>query len=150
MNEIKINDIVTHYLRYTHIYHFIIWKFTSNSYRLAKVKWTVTGDFQRKKGVRLLILWNFVDRRPHTSLGFDLDKAPGLTSPTRGLEQPEFVGTAYVSLLHTRVCPTYWYYSYVLSWIWLTEGSGSMFISISGCVFSLRAVVYIAYLPSLH
>lgn len=34
-------------------------------------------------------------RRPHTSLGFDLDKAPGLTSPTRGLEQPEFVGTAY-------------------------------------------------------
>lgn len=41
-----------------------------------------------------------VDRRPHTSLGFDLDKAPGLTSPTRGLEQPEFVGTAsaYVSL----------------------------------------------------
>lgn len=39
-----------------------------------------------------------IDRRPHTSLGFDLDKAPGLTSPTRGLEQPEFVGTAYVSL----------------------------------------------------
>ncbi|XP_065942942.1 centrosomal protein of 112 kDa isoform X5 [Magallana gigas] len=34
-------------------------------------------------------------RRPHTSLGFDLDKAPGLTSPTRGLEQPEFVSTAY-------------------------------------------------------
>lgn len=34
-------------------------------------------------------------RRPHTSLGFDLDKAPGLISPTRGLEQPEFVGTAY-------------------------------------------------------
>lgn len=63
-----------------------------------KVKWTVTGDFQRKKVVRLLILWNLVDRRPHTSLGFDLDKAPGLTSPTRGLEQPEFVGTAYVSL----------------------------------------------------
>ncbi|XP_078313646.1 centrosomal protein of 112 kDa-like isoform X6 [Crassostrea virginica] len=35
-------------------------------------------------------------RRPHTSLGFDLDKAPGLTSPTRGLEQPELGGTAYV------------------------------------------------------
>ncbi|XP_078313645.1 centrosomal protein of 112 kDa-like isoform X5 [Crassostrea virginica] len=34
-------------------------------------------------------------RRPHTSLGFDLDKAPGLTSPTRGLEQPELGGTAY-------------------------------------------------------
>ncbi|XP_056023139.1 centrosomal protein of 112 kDa-like isoform X2 [Ostrea edulis] len=34
-------------------------------------------------------------RRPHTSLGFDLDKAPGLTSPTRGLEHPELVGNAY-------------------------------------------------------
>ncbi|XP_061172999.1 centrosomal protein of 112 kDa-like isoform X2 [Saccostrea echinata] len=34
-------------------------------------------------------------RRPHTSLGFDLDKAPGLSSPTRGLEQPEFAGHTY-------------------------------------------------------
>ncbi|XP_062621542.1 centrosomal protein of 112 kDa-like isoform X5 [Saccostrea cucullata] len=34
-------------------------------------------------------------RRPHTSLGFDLDKAPGLSSPTRGLEQPEFTGHTY-------------------------------------------------------
>ena len=46
-----------------------------------------------------------IDRRPHTSLGFDLDKAPGLTSPTRGLEQPELGGTAYVSCSVQRFVP---------------------------------------------
>lgn len=57
-----------------------------------------------------------IDRRPHTSLGFDLDKAPGLTSPTRGLEQPELGGTAYVSCGVQRLSPPYmWQLGYGLT-----------------------------------
>lgn len=57
-----------------------------------------------------------IDRRPHTSLGFDLDKAPGLTSPTRGLEQPELGGTAYVSCSVQRfIPPIMWQLGYGLT-----------------------------------
>ncbi|KAK3093597.1 hypothetical protein FSP39_017877 [Pinctada imbricata] len=34
-------------------------------------------------------------RRPHTSLGIELERDPGLSSPTRGLEQPDFGVNAY-------------------------------------------------------
>lgn len=140
-------SIVTHYLRYTHIHHFIHEKFTSYSYRLVKVEWTATGGFQRCKVVRFIILWNLVDRRPHTSLGFDLDKAPGLTSPTRGLEQPEFVGTAYVSLpTQEFVLLTGTIHVYYPEF---TKGSGSMFISTSGCVLSFNTDCGLHCLSSL-
>ena len=81
--------------------------------------------------------YTLIDRRPHTSLGFDLDKAPGLTSPTRGLEQPELGGTAYVSCGVQRFVPPYmWQLGYGLTFV-------ELYVCVCGIIFLLRVVVHV-------